>query len=103
MEPLGNNNQELTDALAEFEAKSGAESVPQSPDTVPAYSVEDASGMVRRVMKYSGGLIKTKEQANYILLAFIVIAMGLSFYFFFGGHTPTPSPINPVQIPAGRP
>ncbi len=36
-------------------------------------------------MKISGGLIKNKNQAQYALLGFVVVAIIVSLFLFFGG------------------
>ena len=37
------------------------------------------------VIKYSGGYIKDKKQANYVLIGFVVVAVGISLFLIFGG------------------
>ncbi|MDO8676646.1 MAG: hypothetical protein Q7K16_03285 [Candidatus Azambacteria bacterium] len=41
--------------------------------------------IVRLVIKYSGGLIKDENQANYVLIGFVVLAIVVSLFLFFGG------------------
>ncbi|MCR4334278.1 MAG: hypothetical protein NUV47_00910 [Patescibacteria group bacterium] len=40
--------------------------------------------MVQWVIKYSGGIIKNENQANYVLIAFAVIAIVISLFLVFG-------------------
>ncbi|MGB2580107.1 MAG: hypothetical protein WBC83_00225 [Minisyncoccia bacterium] len=42
------------------------------------------SALVRLVIKYSGGFIKDKKQANYVLLGFAVLAIIISLLLFSG-------------------
>src|SRR3989338_3274200 len=41
--------------------------------------------IVELVIKYSGGAIKDEKQANYVLIGFVVIAIIVSLFLFFGG------------------
>lgn len=100
------NNAEIDAALKEFEAKQSAEQTPQAPKgfitpqkEVSGISFEtdsfkktnnnqeaDVSKIVQLVMKWSG--VKEQKQAEYILLIFVVVALAISFYLFFGnGNT----------------
>src|SRR5258708_1936283 len=99
-------NNEINDALKQFEtqvATTGGTTIPldsgDSIERVPvAASYSAPSKMTERLMKYSGGIIKDERQAEYVLLGFVVVALGISFYLFFGGnHRSAPS----VSIPAG--
>jgi hypothetical protein len=38
--------------------------------------------MVKAVIKYSGGTVKNQRQAEWILLGFVVVAIGISLYLF---------------------
>ena len=40
--------------------------------------------IVQWVIKYSGGLIKDENQANYFLIGFVVVAVIISLFFIFG-------------------
>src|ERR1035437_1656165 len=104
------NNIEIDQALKEFEAKN-IEQTLQAPEalktsTIPQKEVEgvkfeipsygavkyynetDTPKIVKLVMKWSGGTIKEQKQAEYILLAFVVVAIGISgFLAFSGGGT----------------
>lgn len=91
---LGGNN-EIDQALKEFEAKSGAEEA-----QTPSLASDRAKNsefpmMVRIVMKLSGGAIKEQRTAEYVLLGFVVIALAISFYLFFGGGGASPESLNP--------
>ena len=102
------NNLEIDKALKEFEAKIDAENTQKNPEAskvseVPKHKVEgiqfevpsygavkyynetDTPKMVKLVMKYSGGMIKTERQAEYVLLGLIILMFAVSFYLFFGG------------------
>ncbi len=69
---------DIDQALKEFEEKSSAE---QIEETSVAEKIPNVPKMVQLVMKWSG--IKEQRQAEYILLGFIVIAVGISLYLFF--------------------
>ena len=110
------NNTEIDQALKEFEAKSdikqnqqASESSKSSPapqnevegvkfdvpsygyGAVKYYSETNTPKVVKLVMKFSGGMIKNEKQAEYALLVFVILAMAVSFYLFFGGRGNTPS------------
>ncbi len=107
--PTYSGNSEIGAALAQFEKDQQGFATPQVKDTVDVMSShridiqEEApkSKMVQRVIKWSGGAIKDKRQAEYILLVFAVIAMGISLYLFFaeGGGTQSTDP----NLPSGFP
>ena len=42
--------------------------------------------IIQWVIKYSGGLVKNEKQANYVLLGFVVLAIIVSLFLFFGGR-----------------
>jgi len=61
---------------------------------------EDSGGMVRFVMKCSGGLIKNEKQANIVLLVFVVAVIIVSLFLVFGGGEKSlSSPEIPSEIP----
>jgi hypothetical protein len=66
---------------------------------VKLYEETSTPKMVKMVMKSSGGIIKNQKQAEWILFGFVVVAMGVSIYLFFGatGNPPQPK-IPPVVI-----
>ena len=102
------NNAEIDKALKEFEAKSQAEQVKSqagqpnpTPEATPEVNKNDVGGvkfdlptyeamkfykesstpkMVNVVMKISHGSIKNQKQAEWILLGFVVVAVGISIY-----------------------
>ena len=73
------NNFEIDQVLKEFEAKASAEQIQQ---TVKTSEVFEVPKMVQLVMKWSG--FKEQKQAEYVLLGFVVVAIGVSLYLFFG-------------------
>ena len=105
------NNLEIDQALKEFKAKSDIKQNQQAPESsktspapqnevegikfdVPSYGYgamkyykETATPkVVKLAMKFSGGMIKNEKQAEYALLVFVILAMAVSFYLFFGGR-----------------
>lgn len=52
------------------------------------------------VMKYSGGYIKDENQANYFLIGFIVLAIIVSMFLFFGGGGSVGNPKDIKILPA---
>jgi len=40
--------------------------------------------IVQWVIKYSGGYVKDEQQANYVLIGFVVVAIIVSLFFIFG-------------------
>lgn len=64
------------------------------------------SGITRLVVKYSGGHIKTKEQAGLVLFLVAMVALSLSILLFFSVKnkvvkSPTPYLINRPQPAEG--
>ena len=45
--------------------------------------------MIQWVIKYSGGLVKDKKQASYVLLGFAAVAIVISLFLIFGGDSDT--------------
>ncbi len=41
--------------------------------------------LAKLIMRLSGGLIKTEQQANYALLGLVAMAIIVSLFLFFGG------------------
>ena len=97
------NNSEIDKALREFDAKS-VEEKQQELDTLKAPTVtkkevtgisfetdnlkkvipsleDDTPKMVQLVMKWSG--VKDQRQAEYILLGFVIVAIGVSVFLVF--------------------
>jgi hypothetical protein len=46
--------------------------------------------MVQLMMKYFG--LKEQRQAEYLLLGFVILAIGISLFLFFGGNIIQKSP-----------
>jgi len=44
-----------------------------------------APKIIRWLIKYSGGLIKNEKQASHVLIGFVVLAIIISLFLFFGG------------------
>ena len=42
--------------------------------------------IIQWVIKYSAGLVKDENQANYVLLGFAMVAIIISLFLFFGGN-----------------
>lgn len=97
------NNTEIDKALREFGAGSSNKSASKAPEVsktssipqnnvegvtfeVPSYkAVKDETGtprIVKLVTKWFG--LKEEKQAEYVLLAFVVLAILVSLYLFFG-------------------
>jgi len=53
------------------------------------YEEPQESKIVQWIIKFSGGLVQNKKQANYVLLIFVVLSLVVSFYLFFGGGSRT--------------
>ena len=63
----------------------------------PYYS--DTPKIIQLVMKYSGGLVKDEKQANYVLIGFVVVAIIVSLFLFFGGGGVKKGPKLPPSLP----
>ncbi len=48
---------------------------------------QETPKIIQWTIKYSGGLIKNKKQANYVLIGFVILAVIVSLFLFFGGGT----------------
>jgi len=46
--------------------------------------------MIQMVIKYSGGLVKNSQQAQYVLVSFVMIAIVVTFVLFVHGGKATP-------------
>ena len=54
--------------------------------------------IIQWVMKYSGGAVNSQKQAEYVLFGFVVVAIVVSLFLFFGSRTKIPpSPPTPFQ------
>jgi len=49
--------------------------------------------IVQWVIKYSGGYVKDEQQANYVLIGFVVVAIIISLFLIFGLHDKTPKAV----------
>ena len=110
------NNNEIDQALKEFESKQNEEQTvpvnhiqgiitPQNTQTpikqeegvsfntgteadsykaIRLYNETATPKMIKAVIKYSGGAVKNQRQAEWLLLGFVVVAIGLSLYLFLG-------------------
>ena len=86
---------EMDKLLTEFEVKSAVEQKQKKTIKDPNIP-EDASSMEKLVMKISGGLIKEKRQASFVLLIFALLVFLASGYFFYiglKGNAPKTQPI----------
>ena len=94
-----NVTSEIEESLKKFEEKSALEQQKKVGKKNPNIS-EGASAMEKLVMKISGGLVKDKRQASFVLLIFALLTFLTSGYFFYiSGNTPiaqsaTPSMLN---------
>lgn len=50
--------------------------------------------MVQWVIKYSGGVVKDEQQANYVLIGFVTVAVTVSLFLIFGGGNTQPKSQN---------
>lgn len=94
-------NIEIEKALKEFEAKSQVEQMQKTPEVS---KTSDVPKMVQLVMKLFG--LKEQKQAEYVLLGFVVVAIGVSLFLVFKESVneikaPTPDIINMPQSPQG--
>jgi hypothetical protein len=81
--PIANNpvSSEIDTAIKQFEVQSST--LAPTVASAPA-PTSDLSFMVRLVMKLSGGIIKTRKSAEYVLLFLTIIFFVLSFFISFG-------------------
>lgn len=86
-----NKNTEIEQALKEFEAK---EAVP-SYQAVKFYNETDTPKIVKLAMKLTG--FKEQKQAEYVLFGFVVVAIMISLFLFFGGGQ-TQQKLSPLQL-----
>jgi hypothetical protein len=96
-------NIDINQALKEFEMKSQVEQAPKSSETLKA---SDVSRMVRLVMKLSGGAIKEKKVAEYVLLVLVVLMVSISLFLILSGrpvqHKLTPAAIEIINKMSGN-
>ena len=109
-------NSDINEALKEFELKSQVEQMQKTPDIIKGKEVEGVKfevpsygavkyynetatpKMVQMVMKLSGGAIEEQRQAEYVLLAFVIVAIGISLFLVFGGGTQSKSQKPPTEM-----
>jgi len=91
--------EEKNDQLIDFSGamKNYKKPVFQNENSGNYYSVGD-SGMVKFLIKFSGGLIKDKNQANIFLLAVFVFMVAISLFLIFRGNSQT---TYPLPLPEG--
>ncbi len=59
----------------------------------PSQSFQESTPKITEwVMKHSGGMIKDDKQANYVLIGFVVVAIVISLFLFFGGKNASQKP-----------
>ena len=87
------NNTEIENALKEFESKNNPEVIP----VASSLDVSENSGMVKFVIGHSGGLIKNKKQAEYVLLGVVLLSFSITLFLIFGNFNKTN-----VKIPIGQ-
>jgi len=118
------NNTEIDQALKQFEAESNqtehpvvkAIITPQTPkipdketpnieyeedkwkQKIQPSPVDETPKMVKLVIKSSGGSIKDRRQAEYVLLGFVVVVIAISLYLMFFDNRITP-PIKSITTP----
>jgi len=44
--------------------------------------------IIQWVIKFSGGLVQNKKQANYVLIGFVALAVVVTLFLIFGGGGP---------------
>ncbi len=76
-------NSEISELVQTFEEDYQSIQTPKEPI---ALKNSENSRMATVVMRLSGGIIKKQKHAEYILLGFAVLAIGVSFYLFFVGN-----------------
>jgi|SRR3989344_1820731 len=82
--------EEIAQALKEFETKSA-----ESYKAVKFYNQTNTPKIVRLVMKLSG--VKDERSAEYVLFGFVIVAIAVSLFLFFGGGS---SSYNEKVIPS---
>jgi len=69
----------------------------QSYNAIKFYKETVEPKIVKAVIKYSGRTVKNQRQAEWLLLGFVVVSIGISIYLFFGfGHKQ--QQINPAIV-----
>lgn len=72
----------------------------ESYKAIKIYNETATPKMVKAVMKLSGGAVKDQRQAEWVLLGFVVVVIGISIYLAFGFNTrPHPSARDLLLMP----
>jgi hypothetical protein len=90
-------NIDINEALREFEEKAKKEEIAEELQVQRETAPADVPGVVKFVMKYSGGAITDERKAEYVVLGFVVVALALSLYLFFSAGSSEPAPIFPLE------
>jgi hypothetical protein len=75
----------------------------------PSYAESKPPKLAGLIIKFSGGTIQSVAAAEYVMIGFVIILVGISLYFLFAPHTRAPSntiiiaPGESVGSPQGRP
>ena len=57
--------------------------------------------IIQKVIRYSGGYIENERQASYVVLGFVVFAIIISLFLFFGDSSSNDERVTP-SIPAAE-
>lgn len=91
-----NESVDLSDRLRGSGAKSRGAQKP------PEVLYPDTPKIVQWVIKYSGGYVTDKKQANYVLLGFVAMAIIIAVVLIFGAvRSPSPPPPDEIINVAG--
>lgn len=102
-----NQNNEATDlGSTSRNTESDVEFQDSGWSAIKYHHEQSASKIIQLTMKYSGGLIKNKTQANYVILGFVVLVFIISLFSLLGGtnkeiKSPTQDIINIPQPTEG--
>lgn len=62
---------------------------------------DDSPKIIRWITNYSGGFIKDEKQANYVIIAFIIVVMGVSIFLYISSRPnnskPTPEALREIK------
>jgi hypothetical protein len=81
---------DMTDIIGSPDFKfAGKNNSAAEKDEPPSYSsiasVKTSSKFIRWIIEHSGGKIKSEKEANYVLIAFLLIMIIISVYLIFSG------------------
>ena len=94
---INKTNTEIEQALKDYESKSTkGENILSIPPTLD--KSDDLPGMVKLVIKLSGGLINTQKQAEYVLLGICVLCITITVFLYSNMFSSTSKPTSPVMI-----